>query len=145
MSFLYVAQSIQLNLLILMVGRSLLPSHSCDLLNNESKWQHFVWCFKTVLSLFIKLIVQLRNIANTVTFTNNALLGGWVRVRVWIREQRKIKRRSKALLAYVANPGHLSLVLFIRSLLPSHSCDLLNNMTSDNTSCDICSKTLFFL
>ena len=25
-----------------------------------------------------------------------ALLGGGVRVRVWIREQRKIKRRSKA-------------------------------------------------
>ena len=31
-------------------------------------------------------------------FANNALLGGGVRVRVWIREQRKIKRRSKALL-----------------------------------------------
>ena len=32
-------------------------------------------------------------------FANNALLGGGirVRVRVWIREQRKIKRRSKAL------------------------------------------------
>ena len=29
---------------------------------------------------------------------NNVLLGGGVRVRVWIREQRKIKRRSKALL-----------------------------------------------
>ena len=28
----------------------------------------------------------------------NALLGGGVRVRVWIREQRKIERRSKALL-----------------------------------------------
>ena len=27
-----------------------------------------------------------------------ALLGGGVRVRVWISEQRKIKRRSKALL-----------------------------------------------
>ena len=32
-------------------------------------------------------------------FANNALLGGGVRVRVWIREQRKIKRRSKALLS----------------------------------------------
>ena len=32
-------------------------------------------------------------------FTNNALLGGEVRVKVWIREQRKIKRRSKALLS----------------------------------------------
>ena len=32
-------------------------------------------------------------------FANNALLGGEVRVRVWIREQRKIKRRSKALLS----------------------------------------------
>jgi len=32
-------------------------------------------------------------------FVNNALLGGGVRVRVWIREQRKIKRRSKALLS----------------------------------------------
>ena len=31
-------------------------------------------------------------------FANNVLLGGGVRVRVWIREQRKIKRRSKALL-----------------------------------------------
>ena len=31
-------------------------------------------------------------------FANNALLGGGVRVRVWIREQRKIKRRSEALL-----------------------------------------------
>jgi len=30
---------------------------------------------------------------------NNALLGGGVRVRVLIREQRKIKRRSKALLS----------------------------------------------
>ena len=30
---------------------------------------------------------------------NNALLGGGVRVRVWIREQRKIKGRSKALLS----------------------------------------------
>ena len=28
-------------------------------------------------------------------FANNALLGGGVRVRVWIREQRKIKGRSK--------------------------------------------------
>ena len=26
---------------------------------------------------------------------NNALLGGGVRVRVWVREQRKIKRRSR--------------------------------------------------
>ena len=32
-------------------------------------------------------------------FANNALLGGGVSVRVWIREQRKIKRRSKALLS----------------------------------------------
>ena len=32
-------------------------------------------------------------------FANNALLGGGVKVRVWIREQRKIKRRSKALLS----------------------------------------------
>ena len=32
-------------------------------------------------------------------FANNALLGGGVRVRVWIREQRKITRRSKALLS----------------------------------------------
>ena len=31
-------------------------------------------------------------------FANNALLGGGVRVRAWIREQRKIKRRSEALL-----------------------------------------------
>ena len=30
-------------------------------------------------------------------FANIALLGGGVRVRVWITEQRKIKRRSKAL------------------------------------------------
>ena len=30
-------------------------------------------------------------------FANSALLGGGVRARVWIREQRKIKRRSKAL------------------------------------------------
>jgi len=32
-------------------------------------------------------------------FANDALLGGGVRVRVLIREQRKIKRRSKALLS----------------------------------------------
>ena len=32
-------------------------------------------------------------------FANNALLGGGVRVKVLIREQRKIKRRSKALLS----------------------------------------------
>ena len=32
-------------------------------------------------------------------FANNTLLGGRVRVRVWIREQRKIKRGSKALLS----------------------------------------------
>ena len=32
-------------------------------------------------------------------FANNALLGGGVRVRVWIREQRKIKSRSKVLLS----------------------------------------------
>ena len=31
-------------------------------------------------------------------FANTALLGGGVRVRVWIILQRKIKRRSKALL-----------------------------------------------
>ena len=31
-------------------------------------------------------------------FANNALLGGGVKVRVWIREQRKINRRSKAIL-----------------------------------------------
>ena len=30
-----------------------------------------------------------------VKFVNNALLGGGVRVRFWIREQRKIKRRLK--------------------------------------------------
>ena len=29
-------------------------------------------------------------------FANNALLGGGVRVRVWISEQRKIKRKSMA-------------------------------------------------
>ena len=29
----------------------------------------------------------------------NALLGGGVRVRVWIREQRKIKGKSKALIS----------------------------------------------
>ena len=33
------------------------------------------------------------------TFANSALLGGGVRVRVWIKEQRKIKRRSKALIS----------------------------------------------
>ena len=32
-------------------------------------------------------------------FANNALLGGGVRVRVGTREQRKNKRRSKALLS----------------------------------------------
>ena len=32
-------------------------------------------------------------------FANDALLRGGVRVRVWIREQRKIKRISKALLS----------------------------------------------
>ena len=34
----------------------------------------------------------------TSMFVNNALLGGGVRAKVCIREQRKIKRRSKALL-----------------------------------------------
>ena len=38
-------------------------------------------------------------VAHMSMFANNALLGGGVRVRVWIREQRKIKRRSKALLS----------------------------------------------
>jgi len=33
-------------------------------------------------------------------FANNVLLRGEVRVRVWIREQRKTKRRSKALLSF---------------------------------------------
>ena len=33
-------------------------------------------------------------------FANNALLGGGVRVRVWIREQKKIKRRSKEILSF---------------------------------------------
>ena len=32
-------------------------------------------------------------------FVNNALLGGGVRVRIWIREKGKIRRRSKALLS----------------------------------------------
>ena len=32
-------------------------------------------------------------------FANNALLGGGVKVRVWIREQRKIKGTTKPLLA----------------------------------------------
>ena len=44
-----------------------------------------------------------RVLANPATqllmFANNAWLGGGVKVRVWIREQRKIKRRSKALLS----------------------------------------------
>ena len=35
----------------------------------------------------------------TSRIANNALLEGGVRVRVWIREQGKIKRRSKALLS----------------------------------------------
>ena len=33
-------------------------------------------------------------------FVNNALLGGGVRVRAWIREQRKNKGKSKALLSF---------------------------------------------
>ena len=41
---------------------------------------------------------------NMSRFANNALLEGEVRVRIGIREQRKIKRRSKA----PVNPGHLS-------------------------------------
>ena len=48
-------------------------------------------------------------------FANNALLGGGVRVR--IREQRKNKRRSKALQAFDGNPGHLSV-----SALSSEFC-----------------------
>ena len=45
-------------------------------------------------------------------FANNALLGGGVRVRVWIREQRKIKRRSKAPLSLflMANLGSFNIV-----------------------------------
>ena len=39
------------------------------------------------------------NLTHLSMFANNALLGGGVRVRVWIREQRKIKRRSKVLLS----------------------------------------------
>ena len=47
---------------------------------------------------------EVSKVSNTVPnltsmFANNALLGGGVRVRVCIREQRKIKRRSKALLS----------------------------------------------
>ena len=37
-------------------------------------------------------------------FANNAFLGGGVRVRVWIREQRKIKRRSRTLLSLCWQP-----------------------------------------
>ena len=36
----------------------------------------------------------------TCPFANNALLGGGIGVRVWIREERKIKRRPKALLNF---------------------------------------------
>ena len=44
------------------------------------------------------LMMKLRR-SHMSMFANSALLGGGVRVRVWIREQRKIKRRSKALLS----------------------------------------------
>ena len=40
---------------------------------------------------FIRIMSYMSRIAN------NALLGGGVKVRVWIRGQRKIKGRSKAL------------------------------------------------
>ena len=43
--------------------------------------------------------VQFKGSSYMSRFANNALLGVRVRVRVWIREQRKIKRRSKALLS----------------------------------------------
>ena len=42
-------------------------------------------------------------------FANNALLGGGVRVRAWIKEQRKIKRRSKALLLSLCWQSWISL------------------------------------
>ena len=48
--------------------------------------------------------------------TNNALLGGGVMVRVWIREQRKVKRRckgtTKSLLA-ILDISLMQLTLFI--------------------------------
>ena len=43
--------------------------------------------------------LQLESTPYMSRIANNALLGGGVRVRVWIREQRKIKRRAKVLLS----------------------------------------------
>ena len=54
----------------------------------------------------MKTVLRVKNLVlfSIARFANNALLGGGVRVRVGIREQRKIKRRSKA----IRNPGHHS-------------------------------------
>ena len=46
-----------------------------------------------------KTSVEIASFPDMSRIANNALLGGGVRVRVWIREQRKIKRRSKVLLS----------------------------------------------
>ena len=45
-------------------------------------------------------VVAMVMAAHMSMFANNALLRGGVRVRAWIREQRKIKRRSEALLNF---------------------------------------------
>ena len=52
---------------------------------------------------------------------NNALLGGGVRVRIWIREQRKIKGTTKPLLANLditLSSSKMSSVVFLLQLVP---------------------------
>ena len=62
---------------------------------SDSYTVHLYKCSKSA-KLSIYSLTQTTHMS---MFGNNALLGGGVRVRVWIREQRKIKRRLKALLS----------------------------------------------
>ena len=63
--------------------------------------QDHLLCVTTDLQCTSKLFLassKIWSLSMQSMFANNALLGGGVRVRVWIREQRKIKRKSKTLL-----------------------------------------------
>ena len=68
------------------------------------------------------------HLINMFMFANNALLGGGVKVRVWIREQRKIKRRSKANLN-ITDVGWLQILCCRKRMLQTRPwtgvCELL--------------------
>ena len=63
-------------------------------------------------------------------FANNALLGGGVRVRVGIREQREIKRRSKTLLSLMANLDLAGITVYVEMQYRNHIADVWPHPTS---------------